>query len=110
MGDVQCPACKARTSLVVGLSLRIWQNAQGELLQVELCCPSCGRLEQVPIKTRLIFGSVPRPLRELAGREQMLNLQGKDDGHRPGERSDCVLCETSDFMHGCPYHGKVSPE
>jgi RNase P subunit RPR2 len=87
MGDVQCPACKARTSLVVGLSLRIWQNAQGELLQVELQCPSCGRLEQVPIKTRLILGSVPLPLRELA---LPTNLQGQDDGHRPGERSDCV--------------------
>jgi RNase P subunit RPR2 len=92
MGDVQCPACKARTSLVVGLSLRIWQNAQGELLQVELCCPSCGRLEQVPIKTRLIFGSVPLPLRELAGRE-MLKPAGQDDGHRPsGEDMTGVLC------------------
>jgi hypothetical protein len=101
MGDVQCPACKARHSLVVGLSLRIWQNAQGELLQVELCCPSCGRLEQVPIKTRLIFGSVPLPHRELS-------LQGQDDGHLPSDADYRWTCSCDVTVPAnCPVHGQT---
>jgi RNase P subunit RPR2 len=102
MGDVQCPACKARTSLVVGLSLRIWQNAQGTLLQVELQCPSCGRLEQVPIKTRLILGADPLHLRELA---LPTNLQGQDDVHRPDESNRCPgWCRYYGSQQQCPTH------